>query len=233
MTKMPDFAAGPTLVELADLLAGHYELTDFLHWLVEHCVVILDVAAGAVLLEAHRRRLALATATTPEMEAFERWQIEYREGPCWDAYEGVAPVVVEDLRADDRWPNVRPRAVGIGILAVYAFPLRLRDDCLGVLNLYRQRPGSLSHDQARYAQAFADIAAVGILTQGKVTEAERRAEQLQHALHSRVVIEQAKGILAERYGVSLADAFEALRTYARSNRMKISKASQAVVDGLM
>ena len=115
--------------------------------------------------------------------------------------------------------------------AGFAFPLLLRDDCIGALNLYRREPGPFDEDDARLAQAFADMAAIGILQQRTVTSAEQRAAQLQHALNSRVIIEQGKGILAGRHGVTPDEAFHALRAYARHHQLKVRDVCQQIVEG--
>lgn len=115
--------------------------------------------------------------------------------------------------------------------SAYAFPLRLRDDRIGALNLYRSATEAFAPREARLGQALADIAAVGILQERAVFEAERRSEQLQRALNSRVVIEQAKGMLAERHGVQSGDAFMLLRTQARNNNLKLREVCRRFIDG--
>lgn len=221
-----------TFVDLADTLASDYDVGEFLQLLVQRCEEVLSVTTCGVLLEAPEGELHLAAATTREMHRLEHAEIDRTDGPCFEAYRDVRPVVSHDLREErQRWPQVIDQALDMGLLAAYAFPLRLRDDCIGALNLYRDEPGDFDDDDARLAQAFADVAAIGILQERKVTRAERRAEQLQHALDSRVVIEQAKGIIAERHGVPLSDAFDALRRHARSNNRRVWDVCHDVIDG--
>ena len=220
-----------TFVELADTLSSDYDVGEFLHTLVERCTTVLQVKTGGVLVEAPDGQLRLAAATSDSMKQLEDLEISLRQGPCLDAYRDVQQVLVEDLRAmNARWPKVAPEAVDMGLLAAYAFPLRLRGDCIGALNLYRGTTGEFRDDDVRLAQAFADVATIGILQERTVTRAEQRAEQLQAALSSRVLIEQAKGIIAERHDVSIQEAFDALRRHARDNNRKLRDVCQAVVD---
>lgn len=217
--------------DLTDTLASDYDVGGFLHMLVERCCQVLHVATAGVVVEARDGTLRLAAATSEQMQRLEDAAIEHREGPCLDAYREVGQVSAEDLSAEfGRWPNIAPLAVDMGLVAAHAFPLRLRDDCIGALNLYRAAPGSLRGEDVRIAQAFADVAAIGILHERKVAEAEERADQLQHALDSRIVIEQAKGMLSARAGISPRQAFERIRTHARSRSEKVGDVCRQVID---
>lgn len=219
-----------TFVELADTLASDYDIAEFLHMLVERCEEILQVDAGGVLVEGPGGGLGLAAATSEKMAKYETAEMNHREGPCIDAYRGVEQIVAEDLnKARDRWPNAAAAALDLGMGAVYAFPLRLRDHCIGALNLYREQPGPFGKDDVRLAQAFADAAAIGILQHRQVLEAEARSEQLQGALASRIVIEQAKGVVMAKTGMSETEAFNLLRKQARDNRVKLSDVAAGVV----
>lgn len=221
-----------TFVDLADTLASDYDVGAFLHTLVERCRTIFSVRTSGVLVENPDGVLELAAASSEEMEHLERAELDGREGPCFDAYRKVEQVVAGDLRQEhDRWPHVVPRALDMGLLAAFAFPLRLRGDCIGAMNLYRDRTGRFDDENIRLGQAFADVAAIGILQQRKVAAAEQRAEQLQHALNSRVIIEQAKGVLRERHGVTVEDAFLALRRESRTSNRKLYDVCRDVIDG--
>lgn len=220
-----------TFVQLADTLSSDYDIGEFLHLLVERCSEVLQVAAAGVLLESPDGQLELAAATTNHMKTLEDLEIEHREGPCLDAYRNVDQVLAQDLREQhDRWPTIAPYAVDIGLMAVFAFPLQLRGDCIGALNLYRDRTGDFKDHDIRLAQAFADVAAIGILQERKIANARRRAEHLQHALNSRVLIEQAKGILAANLEITPSQAFVRLRGYARSHNAKVRDISRRIVD---
>jgi GAF domain-containing protein len=222
-----------TFVELADSLASDYEVNEFLHTLVERCAEIFRVTTAGVMLETSKGVLQLAVALSPEMEDLEQAEVDNEDGPCHEAYRTGHPVVANDLDHSDvaeRWPTVVDRMRQMGLRAVYAFPLRLRDDRIGALNLYRDEPGEFAEADIRRAQAFADVAAIGVIQERKVTNAEQRAEQLQKALDSRIVIEQAKGIVSAERNVPLEEAFDVIRHHARSNSRTIHDVARAVVD---
>jgi GAF domain-containing protein len=222
-----------TFVDLADTLVGDYDVNEFLRILVERSADLLEVTTAGVMLESSAGHLQLAVALTPEMEALEQAEIDNAEGPCHEAYRSGEPVVANDLEHSEvaeRWPTVIGQMLNLGLRAAYAFPLRLRDDRIGALNLYRDRTGDFDDDDIRLGQAFADAAAIGILQERKVANAERRAEHLQHALDSRIVIEQAKGIISNERAISIDDAFDAIRTFARSNNCKVHDVALTVID---
>ncbi len=222
-----------TFVELADSLTSDYEVGDFLMLLVQRCAEVLDVTTAGLMLEAPDGVLRLAAGLTAEMVELEQLEIDNEDGPCHEAYRTGTPVVADDLDHSDaaeRWPSIVGHMRDMGLRAVYAFPLRLRDDRLGALNLYRTAPGRFADDDIRLAQAFADVATIGILHERKLSDAELRSEQLQHALDSRVVIEQAKGIVSARSGISLGDAFELIRGHARSHNARVRDVARSVID---
>lgn len=219
-----------TFIDLADTLASDYEVGEFLFMLVERCAEVLEVSTAGVLIESADGTLRLAAATSDQMRTLEDAEIEHREGPCLEAYEREVQVSVDDLAAEyGRWPKIAPLAVDMGLVAVHAFPLALRNDCIGALNLYRKSAGAFEGDDVRLAQAFADVAAIGILQRRKVTAAEDRAVHLQRALDSLVIIEQAKGVLAERADVSPEEAFQRIRRYARSHSTKVREVCDRVI----
>lgn len=220
-----------TFVAMADTLASDYDIADFLHDLVERCQAALAVDAGGVMLEDPDGALRLAAATSEKMNRYEQAEIRNDEGPCIDAYRRVEQIVAHDLNeAKERWPKAVEAALDLGLQAVYAFPLRLRGDCIGALNLYREATGPFGDDDVRLAQAFADVAAIGILQQIQVAEAETRAEQLQNALNSRVIIEQAKGVVMAQTGIAPQEAFSLLRSHARANRVTLQEVARGVVE---
>lgn len=219
-----------TFIDLADTLSRDYDVADFLHMLVQRCADVLKVSTAGVVIESPDRTLRLAAATSDDMDTLEHAEIDHGQGPCLDAYRRAEQVTADDLTDEfGRWPDIAPLAVDMGLLAVYAFPIRLRDDCIGALNLYRETTDGFKEDDVRLAQAFADVAAIGILQQRTVAAAEERADQLQHALDSRIVIEQAKGMLAERTEVSTEEAFQRIRRYARSHHQKVGDVCQRVI----
>lgn len=231
MGQTREQAVTETFVDLADTLVRDYDIGEFLHLLVERCQDVLQVDAGGVLLESPDGTLNLAAATAGKMERLEETEMRYSEGPCFEAYRDSKQVVAHDLESTlEQWPHAAKAALDMGLRSVYAFPLRLRDDCIGALNLYREHPGPFGDSDIGLAQAFADVAAIGILQQRQVVEAKTRADQLQGALNTRVVIEQAKGVLAAKTGVTPDEAFQALRNHARNNRMNVHKLAVRVVE---
>ena len=221
-----------TFVELADTLASDYDIDELLHFLVDRCARVLSADTAGVLLESPGGGLQLAAATSDEMREIEDVEIATGKGPCIEAYRSGEPVTADDLNeCKDRWPSVTWRLLDMGMQSGYAFPLKLRDDRIGALNLYRREPGRLREEDIRLGQAFADVAAIGILQQRKVAAANERAAQLQRALDSRVIIEQAKGAVAQYHNISAEQAFTALRRHARNNGKRLRDVSHRVMNG--
>ena len=221
-----------TFVALADTLASDYEVGDFLQFLVDRCSELLLADTVGVLLETPAGTLALAAATSPEMLEIKDLEMSLGQGPGLEAYRTGRQVTAADLgQCRDRWPQFVDRIGELGMRSAYAFPLRLRDDSIGALNLYWSVVEAVSPREISLGQALADSAAVGILQERAVFEAERRSEQLQRALDSRIVIEQAKGMLAERRGLRPGEAFTLLRTHARSNNLKLREVCRLLLDG--
>jgi GAF domain-containing protein len=220
-----------TFVQLADTLTTDYDIYEFLTLLSERSLTLLSGHASGVMLADGVDTLRVAAASTTRMHALELLEVQRRQGPCYDAYTRSQQIVVEDLwTCAERWPEVVSRARELGLRAVVAIPLRLRTDTIGALNLFREEPGPFVEEDVAVVRAFADIAAIGILQERSVADAELRAGQLQHALDSRVLIEQAKGTLAERFQMSPVQAFESLRAYARSNNLKLHDLAREVVE---
>lgn len=223
-----------TLVELADTLVNDYEVGEFLHMLTVRATELLNADAAGVLLENAEGDLEVAAASTGRVQTLELFQLQNEEGPCREAYDTGVQVVELDLeRAEQRWPQFAPRARELGFEAVQAFPMRLRDTSLGAFNLFMDAKGPLSDADIHAAQALADIATVGILQAQAIRDATTLADQLQHALDSRVIIEQAKGVLAERTSRSPDDAFEAIRSYARSHHRRVADVARDLVDATL
>jgi GAF domain-containing protein len=219
------------VAELADALVSDYEIVDFLYLLCSHAMRLLDLAAAGVLLTDPGGELRLVAASTERMRMLELFEMQNREGPCLDAYEVGEQIVVPDLGAMvDRWPRFVPRALEDGLHAVYAVPLRLRAERIGAMNLFRTQIGQQDEADVAVAQVLADVASISILQERRLTAAETRAEQLQDALDSRIVIEQAKGMLAERHGVTPQRAFEALRRIARDNNLHLREVAKRAVE---
>lgn len=232
MTSTPVEELAETLVELADTVAAEFDLDDFLRMLANRCVRLVGADAAGLLLIDHDGQLQAVGASGEHAESLERCELRDDAGPGLDCCRGGEPVVVPDLTvAVTRWPGFAEETLAAGFTAVHAMPMRWRAQVIGALTLFRAEPGELEKVDARVAQAMADIATIGISQARAVRQQEELAGQLQHALDSRVVIEQAKGVLAERMGLGMAAAFEALRTYARSHNTRVTELAVSVVDG--
>ena len=234
MAAIVDERLAQTFVELADTLVGGFDLMEFLHMLTERCVELLEVDAAGLLLADARGTLQLVAASTEQARVVELFQIQNDEGPCLDSYRTGQPVIVPDIadgQATARWPKFAPAAHEMGFAAVHAIPMRLRDQVIGTLNLFGSAPDGLDPAVARAARALVDIATIGILQERASREQGIVAGQLQVALNSRVIIEQAKGILAERLHVTPDHAFVILRDYSRNNNRPLTQLAGDVIAG--
>ncbi|MDC2954780.1 GAF and ANTAR domain-containing protein [Streptomyces gilvifuscus] len=221
-----------TFVELADNLVADFDLMDFLRLLTDRCVGMLDASAAGVLLADRDGRLRVMAASDEEVRLLELFQVQNDEGPCLTCFRTGAPVIVPDLtREIDRWPRFVTAAHRSGFGAVQALPLRLREETVGALNLFRAAPGPFDPAATLVAQALADVATISLLQQRTAQRSTVLNEQLQTALNSRVLIEQAKGKLAERQGIDMEQAFSALRAYARSHNRLLADVARAFIDG--
>jgi len=225
-------ALAETFVMLADTLVDDYDVVDFLHALANACVGLLRASAAGILLVDQRGGLAVVASSTEESRLLEVFQLQANEGPCLDCITGGAAVSSRDLGRDvKRWPRFVPAADAAGFRSVVAVPLRLRTEVIGGLNLFYAEAQPVLASEQRVAQALADVATIGILQQRATHRSAVLAEQLQQALNSRVAIEQAKGILAERNGVGMDAAFGTLRRHARDHNTKLTEVAIAVVRG--
>ena len=218
-----------TFVELADTLVDDFDVVDLYAVLAERCVELFDVsAAGLVLADTHGT-LRLVASTSEAIETVEVFQIQNDEGPCLDCFRDRGAVFVADLtREGARWPRFTPFATAAGFRAVSAFPMRLRTRALGALNLFNVAPHVVGPAEAASAQALADVATIALLQHRAVRDAETISAQLEFALHSRVAIEQAKGVIAESLGVDMGVAFTRLRGYARAHQRPLVEVAEEV-----
>ncbi|SDP93427.1 GAF domain-containing protein [Lentzea jiangxiensis] len=219
-----------TFVELADTLVLRFDAIDFLHTLTGRCVELLEVDAVGILLADQRGALNLVAASTEQARMLELFQLQDEEGPCLDCFHTGQPVACADLEQEpQRWPRFTVAARELGFSAVHALPMRLREQIVGALNLFRISPCAIPQDAVELAQSFANVATISILQVRALRHSEMVTEQLQNALNSRIVIEQAKGILTERLRVDVADAFSLMRTHARNSNQLLSEVAQQVV----
>jgi GAF domain-containing protein len=231
VTEMADIELADVFVEMADTLVDDFDVIDFLHVLTERSVQLLGVSAAGLLLTDERDKLQVLAASSEQTRLLELFQLQTDEGPCLDCFRTGRPVSIADLRTAGRWPRFTAAAAEVGFVAVHALPMRLRNEVIGALNLFDAKPVALDESMLRIGQALADVATIGLLQQRAIRRRDALTEQLQSALNSRVLIEQAKGVLAERLGVSVNEAFTMLRSSARGTNRRLSELAQAVVDG--
>jgi transcriptional regulator with GAF, ATPase, and Fis domain len=227
-----DQRARDAFVALTDTLVADFDIIDFLDELTARCVDLLGVSAAGLLLVDHRGTLNMVAASTEQARVIELFQLQNHEGPCLDCYESGKAVLCADIAAaGERWPRFTRVAADAGFAAVHALPLRLGEQVIGGLNLFGAEPGALPAESVRLGQALADVATIGILQQRTVRHGEVVFEQLQAALNSRILVEQAKGVLAERLQTSVEEAFTLLRDYARSALKPLVQVAATVVEG--
>jgi transcriptional regulator with GAF, ATPase, and Fis domain len=221
-----------TFVELTDTMVADFDVIDFLHVLTDRSVQLLDVSAAGLLLADPRGELRVVAASSEAARLLELFQLQNHQGPCLDCYRAGQPVTAADLAAaEQRWPRFAAAARQAGFAAVQALPMRLREQVIGALNLFRADAGDFAPEDVRVGQALADVATISLLHERNVRRSDILNEQLQTALNSRVVIEQAKGKLAERLGLDMDQAFSLLREYARARNLRLSDLAQAFIDG--
>jgi GAF domain-containing protein len=221
-----------TFIELADTMVAEFDVIDFLHMLTDRSLRLLAASAAGVMLADPRGQLRVAAASSEAAELLELFQLQHDQGPCLDCFRTGRPVTATDLtRPDQRWPRFAPAAVRAGFTTVEALPMRLRDQVIGALNLFRAEPGPFDPVDLRIAQALADVATIGLLHERNVRRRDTVAEQLQAALNSRVIIEQAKGKLAERLNIDMDRAFTMLRDYAKNSNQRLTEVARDFVVG--
>ena len=222
------------LVEMADTLVGDFDVVELLTGLASRCVELLGISAAGVMVATPQGDVRLVASSSEAMRVLELFELQAEEGPCLDAYRSGEPVDHLILDAgSDPWPRFSVAAFEAGFQSVSALPLRLRDITIGALNLFSVGVTPMSESNAVVARALADLAAISIIQHRIADEHQRTNEQLSYALNSRIVIEQAKGIIAERAGVDLAEAFDRLRAYARDHNRRLTEVAIAAVDGTL
>ncbi len=231
MTDAREQRLAGVFVELADTLVEDFDVIDFLDTLAVRCVEMLAVDAAGVALADPHGRLRSAAASMERARLLELFELQTDAGPCVDAYRTGKPVVNANLAENEnRWPRFAMAARETGFVSVHALPMRLRGDVIGALNLFCIQAADLSESDQRVGQALADVATIGILQHRGSQHAEIVTNQLQIALNSRVIIEQAKGILAERGGLTMDLAFETMRAHARRSHQRLSDLARAITE---
>lgn len=231
MTTLPAERVAEVFVEFADTLVAEFDLIEFLQMVTLRASELVGAGHAGVLLADPHGELQFLAASDERTELLELFQVQAHEGPCQDCFREGATVVNVDLRlAAGRWPQFAPRAVSAGFRSVHAFPMRLRTDVVGALNLFGTGAGAMEPGDMRVIQALADVATIGLLQERAVRRGDVLTEQLQGALSSRIVIEQAKGAIAQRRNCTVDEAFDILRAYCRNNGLGLTTVAQAVLD---
>lgn len=219
-------------VSLADTLVADYDVVELMSRLTGACVELLGASAAGLMIIDLRGSVQTIAASSEQMHVLEALQIQSDEGPCRDCVQSGQVVSSGDLSAEhERWPRFAAVASAAGFTASQALPLRLRSEVLGALNLLFADAPVLTGAELRIAQALADVATIGVLQQRAVHRGAVVAEQLQRALNSRVVIEQAKGMLAQQLGESMDGAFAVLRRHARNHNLRLTDLASALASG--
>ena len=221
-----------TLVELADNLVDDFDVIDVLTVLSDRCVDTLDVAAAGVMLASPAGDLQVVASSNEAMRVLELFQLQADEGPCVDCFnDGGAIVNLELSTTDGRWPRFTPLALAGGFHSVHCLPMRLRGRTIGALNMFRSDRGALEDADVQAAQGLADVATIAILQHQAALNAQALNDQLNFALTSRVLIEQAKGKISEAFHVDMVVAFQRLRNHARNHNLGLTELARGVAEG--
>lgn len=216
-------------VTVADTLTADYDVVDLLHTLVTECTAIVGATAGGLMLADAVGQLQLIASTNESVELVELMQLAAGAGPCVDCFTLGTPVSVPDIAVSrEQWPDFSAAALAQGFRSVHATPMKLRGEVIGTMNLFQEENGALTERDAAVVQALADVATIGVLQQRIATESHIVAQQLQRALDSRVLIEQAKGALAEALNMTMEQAFTALRSYARNHNLTLHEVAGGI-----
>lgn len=221
-----------TFVNVADSLVAEYDIVDLLQTLVDECADIFDASAAGILLVAPDGGLEVVVSTNESSDFLGIVQAKSGDGPCVEAITTGRAVSIDDLEAvDAQWSYFADQALRSGYRSIHAIPMRLRDATIGSLNLFRATTGHLGEADIVAAQALADVATISILQERALRESDLARQQLQRALDSRIVIEQAKGVLAQRHGIDMGSAFDLIRRHARSTHLRLGQAAEDIVSG--
>jgi GAF domain-containing protein len=221
-----------TLVELADNLVDEFDVIEVLTMLCNRCVETIDVDAVGVVLAAPTGELQYIASSSESMRVLELYQIQVDEGPCLDCFHSGEAIIDRILSdASDEWPNFSPRAIAQGFHSVYCLPMRLRGRVIGTLNFFRADPDALDPRDVVVAQGLADVATIAILQHQTFVDAKVLNSQLSNALNSRIIIEQAKGMVSQATDCDMLQAFDRLRVHARNHNLHLTAVAVAIVEG--
>jgi GAF domain-containing protein len=223
-----------TLVELADNLVDDFDVIDVLTMLSHRCVETIDVDAAGVMLASPGGELQFVASSSEEMRLLELLQIQVDEGPCVDCFKDGHAIINHALTdPSERWPNFSPRAIALGFHSVHCLPMRLRGRTIGALNFFRVSQGSLSDEDVIVAQGLADVATIAILQHRTSLDARTLNVQLSNALNSRIIIEQAKGMVSQATNSDMDQSFRRLRNHARNHNQGLTVVATMVVEGVL
>jgi hypothetical protein len=230
-TKTREGQLVEAFVTLADTLVVGYDLVDLLHTLVSQCVPLFDASAAGIIL-TDDTELEVVASTNERSRLVEILQLRSGSGPCVESVMTGRAVAVADIGASGpKWPQFRAGALEQGFASMFSVPMRLRSTTIGSLNLFWDTVGGVPAADAPTVQALADVATIGILQERALRQSDVARQQLQYALSSRVVIEQAKGVISYTHSASMDEAFTMIRQYARSNGVPLADVAAHIVDG--
>ena len=217
-------------VELADTLVDEFDALDFLQNLTVKSIQILGSDAGAIVLNDQRGELQVVTSSTHAANDLEVVALASREGPCLDAVATARPVVnTSPEEARHRWPDFNRAALAAGVHGVHVFPMRLRTEVIGAMSLMWRAQHRLDQDDIAIASALTSVATMSLLHERTARQREVLAEQLHRTLNDRVVLEQAKGVVAEILFVDVADAFALMSDYSRARGESLTRVARDVL----
>lgn len=226
-----EVALARTLVELADTLVANFDVVDLLTLLADRCVEMLDVGAAGLMLVAPEGDLRVVASSSETMRLLELFELQAQEGPCLDCFRTGEPVGSPDLAVSQAvWPRFSPEAIAGGFRSVQAIPLRLRGTVIGALNLFGPELGAMPTADIHAAQALADVATIAVLQHRAAFDAQTVNDQLSAALNTRVVIEQAKGMVSEGRRVTMEEAFAMLRSHSRNSNVRLVDVARAIIE---
>lgn len=221
-----------TLVELADNLVEDFDVIEVLTMLCNRCVETIDVDAAGVMLVSPAGELQYVASSSESMRILELYQIQADEGPCVECFNSGEAIIDRLLvDASEQWPHFGPRAIELGFTSVYCLPMRLRGRVIGALNFFRVDAEPLDDSDVVVAQGLSGVATIAILQHQTSLDARVLNSQLSKALDSRIIIEQAKGMISQATNCGVDQAFNRLRAHARNHNERLTAVANAVVDG--
>lgn len=217
-----------TVAEFSKKLLTDYDSHEVLEELAEHLTNLLGLMGSGFSLGQDGKLIAI-TAVPPHLAPLERRQEIDQRGPCVHAFTTGAIVAVPDLSQETRWPEYSNLAAELGVRAVVGMPMTLEGQTVGSFNLFRATPGPWGENDLAAASVLLQLAAAFLINTSTLSKQTQMAEQLQRALDTRILLEQAKGVLAEAHSINVDQAFIQIRHYARDRNLKIRDVAHGVV----